>query len=143
SFYRAMWSALSAGRAWVGDFTNRHADGSLFEEEATISPIRDSEGEITGYVAVKRDVTTERRLRTKAERLVRERALIADTIRAMTGRETPEETAEAISRQVATMEGVATAGLFIFEVDGRTAPYGFVLASGAMPTLRRVPHRRT
>ena len=28
-------------------------------------------------------------------------------------------------------------------IPGRTAPYGFVVASGAMPTLRRVPHRRT
>lgn len=142
SFYQAMWSALAAGQPWVADFTNRREDGSLFEEEATISPIRDKDGEITGYVAVKRDVTSERNLQTRAARLARERVLIADTIRGITGRETPEETAEAISRQIATMGDVATAGLFIFELDGRTAPYGFV-APGAIPTLRRVPRRRT
>lgn len=143
SFYRAMWSTLTAGQPFAADFTNRREDGSLFEEEATISPIRDNDGEITGYVAVKRDVTSERSLQTHAERLLRERVLIADTIRGITGRETPEETAQAISRQVASMTEVATAGLFIFELDGRTAPYGFVVASGAMPTLRRVQRRRT
>lgn len=143
SFYQAMWSTLTAGQPWVADFTNRREDGSLFEEEATISPIRDDAGAITGYVAVKRDVTTERRLRTRAELLLRERVLIAETIRGITGRETPEETAEAISRQVASMADVATAGLFIFELDGRTVPYGFVVASGATPSRRRVPRRRT
>ena len=143
SFYQAMWSALSAGQPWVADFTNRRKDGTLFEEEATISPIRDDSGEITGYVAVKRDVTTERQLKSRAELLLRERVLIAETIRGITGRETPEETAEAISRQVASMADVATAGLFIFELDGRTVPYGFVVARGASPSLRRVPRRRT
>ena len=145
SFYQAMWSTLSAGQPWVADFTNRRADGSMYAEEATISPIRDEAGEITGYVAVNRDVTTERNLQSRAARLARERALIADTIRGISGRETPEETAQAICRQISSMEGVATSGLFIFELDGRTAPYGFSVASGstARLRLRRVPRART
>jgi PAS domain S-box-containing protein len=143
SFYHAMWATLTSGQPFAAGFTNRRQDGSLFEEEATISPIRHPDGEITGYVAVKRDVTVEHHLRTHAERLARERVLIADTIRGITGRETPEETAQAIARQIATLADVATAGLFIFELDGRTAPYGFVVASGAVPALRRVPRRRT
>jgi signal transduction histidine kinase/CheY-like chemotaxis protein len=39
--------------------TNRRRDGSFFVEEATISPVRDRAGEITHFVAVKRDVTRE------------------------------------------------------------------------------------
>jgi PAS domain S-box-containing protein len=143
SFYQAMWASLAAGQPWVADFTNRRADGSLFEEEATISPIRDDAGEITGYVAVKRDVTSERHLQSRAERLARERALIADTIRGISGRETPEETAEAICQQRARMGDVATSGLSIFELDGRLATYGFSVAGGPTPKLRRVPRRRT
>ena len=40
-------------------FKNKRKDGSFFEEEATISPVRDSSGNIVNYVAVKRDVTQE------------------------------------------------------------------------------------
>lgn len=56
-FYEQMWAALLRGETWVGKFINRRKDGTLFHEEATISPIRDKTGEVINYVAVKRDVT--------------------------------------------------------------------------------------
>ena len=58
-YYRAMWDVLSRGEVWSGRFINRKKDGSLFEEEASISPVRDASGKITNFVAVKRDVTRE------------------------------------------------------------------------------------
>jgi len=58
-FYRHMWETLARGEVWTGRFANRRKDGSLFEEEATISPIRDSSGRIVNYLAVKRDVANE------------------------------------------------------------------------------------
>ena len=57
SFYREMWGTLLRGETWEGHFINRKKDGSLYEEDATISPVRDSSGEIVSFVAVKRDVT--------------------------------------------------------------------------------------
>lgn len=59
AFYRQMWDTLTQGKVWNGRLLNKRKDGSLFEEEATISPIRDAAGQITNYVAVKRDVTRE------------------------------------------------------------------------------------
>ena len=56
-FYEAMWSELSAGRQWSGHFVNKRRDGSLYHADATISPIFDDAAEITGFVAVQRDVT--------------------------------------------------------------------------------------
>ncbi|MCR4310430.1 MAG: PAS domain S-box protein, partial [Deltaproteobacteria bacterium] len=56
-FYRRLWDTLTRGEAWTGHFINRKKDGSLYEEDATISPLRDSSGKIVNYVAVKRDVT--------------------------------------------------------------------------------------
>ena len=58
-FYRRMWAVLRGGETWSGHFSNRRKDGTVFEEEATISPIRDAAGKIVSYVAVKRDVTRE------------------------------------------------------------------------------------
>ena len=59
AFYERMWSVLTQGRVWSGHLINRRKDGSIFEEEATISPIRNATGKITNFVAVKRDVTRE------------------------------------------------------------------------------------
>ena len=56
-FYAELWKTISSGEVWYGHLTNRKKDGTLFEEDATISAIRDAVGRISGYVAVKRDVT--------------------------------------------------------------------------------------
>lgn len=61
-FYREMWATLKRGEVWSGHFVNRKKDGSLFEEEGTISPVRDRQGNVTHYVAVKRDVTEQREM---------------------------------------------------------------------------------
>jgi PAS domain S-box-containing protein len=62
AFYDDMWETLTAGGVWSGRLINRAKDGSIFEEEATISPVQDARGMITNFVAVKRDVTRERDL---------------------------------------------------------------------------------
>jgi PAS domain S-box-containing protein len=56
-FYEDMWAAITQGQVWSGHLTNRKKDGSFYEENATISPIRDESGRTFGFVAVKRDVT--------------------------------------------------------------------------------------
>ncbi len=58
-FYQQLWSTITVGGVWQGHFTNRRKDGSLYEEEATISPVRDASGTIVNYVGIKRDVTAE------------------------------------------------------------------------------------
>ncbi len=59
AFYEEMWSRLTKGEVWTGHIVNKRKDGSEFEEEASISPIKDARGRITNYVGVKRDVTHE------------------------------------------------------------------------------------
>jgi PAS domain S-box-containing protein len=58
-YYRRMKEVLGRGEIWSGHFINRRKDGTFFEEEATISPVRDPGGNVVNYVAVKRDVTHE------------------------------------------------------------------------------------
>ena len=54
-----VWNTLDSGGVWRGRFTNRRKDGSVLEEEATISPVRDPSGAVVNYVSIKRDVTQE------------------------------------------------------------------------------------
>lgn len=58
-FYRHLWRVLSAGEVWHGRIVNRRKDGSLYEEDATISPVFNAAGRIINYVALKLDVTRE------------------------------------------------------------------------------------
>ena len=65
-FYRELWETILHGQVWKGRMTNRRKDGTLYEEEATISPVRDSAGTIVNFVKVARDVTQERELEKRA-----------------------------------------------------------------------------
>lgn len=55
--YRELWDTIISGREWRGEFHNKRKDGSLFWESAAISPIRDSSGVITNFLAIKDDIT--------------------------------------------------------------------------------------
>jgi two-component system cell cycle sensor histidine kinase/response regulator CckA len=61
AFYEQLWQTIQSGRAWTGRLVNRRKDGSLVTEDATISPILDSQGATMGYVSLKRDVTHQER----------------------------------------------------------------------------------
>ena len=45
-FYEQLWATITQGKVWTGHFINKKKDGSLYEEDATISPIRDESGNI-------------------------------------------------------------------------------------------------
>ncbi len=142
-FYAAMWATLASGQSFVGDLVNRRKDGSLFQEEAVISPVRDEAGTITSYVAVKRDVTRERAAEAAQERMARERALVAGTLAELHGLPTPAATAEAICRQVASLAGLASASLAYFTLEGPAMTLAFVRADGVPVPLRRIPFQRS
>ena len=62
-FYTELWQTITSGRIWSGHFINKRKDGTLFEEEGSIFPVRDHAGQIVSYVAIKRDVSQEVRLK--------------------------------------------------------------------------------
>ena len=60
-----LWATLDQGGVWSGRMTNKHKDGRLIHEDATISPLVNSRGELTGYVSLMKDVTEEVRLQAQ------------------------------------------------------------------------------
>ena len=67
-FYKKMWGTITQGKVWSGPMTNRKKVGSLYQEDATISPIRDVSGRISGFVQIKRDVTEQLQLELNCAR---------------------------------------------------------------------------
>ena len=60
--YARLWETLGQGKPWAGQFCNRRKDGEIYYEHVRIAPIRDANGEITNYVAVKEDITEKKRI---------------------------------------------------------------------------------
>lgn len=58
--YQEMWEHIKAGKEWHGEFANRRKNGALYWERASISPLRDKDGEISHFVAIKEDITREK-----------------------------------------------------------------------------------
>ncbi|MCL1981318.1 MAG: PAS domain S-box protein [Proteobacteria bacterium] len=62
AFYDNLWQTITSGHVWSGRLANRKKDGSLYTEEASISPVFDQRGLIVNFVAIKRDITTQLKL---------------------------------------------------------------------------------
>lgn len=56
-FYRKMYDTVSIGQIWNGSVVSKRKNGSLYDQEVTLSPILNQEGVLTNIVAVKRDIS--------------------------------------------------------------------------------------
>jgi two-component system sensor histidine kinase/response regulator len=79
--YASMWEALLRGETWSGQLINRNKAGGVYYEYAIIAPIRQTNGEITHYLAVKQDVTQNKKI---SEELERYRNHLEDLVRQRT-----------------------------------------------------------
>ncbi|MFN3742992.1 MAG: PAS domain S-box protein, partial [Anaerolineales bacterium] len=76
-YYRKLWETILSGQVWRSEIVNRRKDGSFYEVEQTITPVRDARGEITHFVTIQRDITERRR----HEHEVEAEALVAQALR--------------------------------------------------------------
>jgi PAS domain S-box-containing protein len=143
AFYRALWRRLTRGQTWTGTLINRRKDGSLYEEDATISPIRGADGETTGYVAVQRDVTTLRAAESGLAREFRERAEVAAALARLQPGPSAEATAADICDGLLGLPGIDVVGVINFLDPQRAVPLavggpdGLPFAAGRpLPTAR-------
>jgi PAS domain S-box-containing protein len=70
--YKEMWDTILAGQVWRGEFHNMKKNGDLYWESASISPVRNPDGVITHFIAVKEDITDRKRVESEREQLLTE-----------------------------------------------------------------------
>lgn len=57
STYNDMWEHLTQGKIWHGELINQRKDKTTYIEAATISPVKQPNGKITHYLAIKENIT--------------------------------------------------------------------------------------
>ena len=72
-FYRELWRTVAAGQVWAGELINKRRDGSLYNEEMTVTPIRSETGGITHFIAIKQDITQRRLAEEKIQASLHEK----------------------------------------------------------------------
>lgn len=75
--YQQLWQTITAGKEWRGEFLNKKKNGALYWEAASISPIKNADGLITHFLAVKEDITERKQIEAA---LAQERNLLRTLI---------------------------------------------------------------
>ncbi|HEX7600059.1 MAG TPA: hypothetical protein VF316_00570, partial [Polyangiaceae bacterium] len=120
--YEDMWASLSGGRTWNGVLVNRRKTGELYEEDATISPIHDADGALVAYVAVKHDLTNERRLEADLTREFDDRAAIVQVMRQVRPLNTLHASAAVFCDAVIRLPNTAAACVLLRRSGGGLTP---------------------
>lgn len=67
-FYQGLWQSPRAGSVWHGEIVNRRKDGALYDEEMIITPVRDAGGSLTGFIALKQDITARKQAEAQLQK---------------------------------------------------------------------------
>lgn len=66
--FEEMWGLITSGNIWQGTLQNKKKDGTVYIEDTVISPVKDSNGVITHYLAIKEDITERLRMEESLKR---------------------------------------------------------------------------
>jgi PAS domain S-box-containing protein len=53
ALFKELWDTVHHGRAWRGQIVNCRKDGTSYTEDMTLTPVRDADGQITNFIAIK------------------------------------------------------------------------------------------
>ena len=68
-YYTNLWETITGGREWRGEFLNVKKNGETYSESAFISPITDDDGNIVHFLAIKEDITEQKKVTAQLKTL--------------------------------------------------------------------------
>ncbi len=69
AIHEDIWAHLTRGEIWRGELINKRKDGSEYIESVQISPVRQTDGRITHYLAIKENITEQKKAEERIEKL--------------------------------------------------------------------------
>ena len=71
-FFKELWGTILDGKVWHGELINKRKDGSFYDEEMTITPLKDESGVIVRFIAVKNDITNRKKAEVELKKAKKE-----------------------------------------------------------------------
>ena len=68
-YYKKLWDTILSGRVWKGEILNKKKDGTIYNEYETITPILNAKGEAENFIAIKTDITEQKRNENELKKL--------------------------------------------------------------------------
>ena len=70
AIHQNMWQTVQAGKVWKGEIINQRKDGTLYNEDMTITPVRAGGSEITHLIAIKQDISERKQTDIKIQKQI-------------------------------------------------------------------------
>lgn len=132
-------AGLWGDESWSGSLAVVRPDGAKLALSVVTAPVLAGTA-VVGHVFIGRDVTDQRRAEAALRRQVRERATVAKALHRIRPGSEPEETAEALCREICRRPGIDGARVLTFFGPRATAGLGAwgVNGDGEPATLRKL-----
>ena len=118
-FYKEMWDTILAEKVWVGEIHNRRKNGDIYTEEMTITPVKNDEGELTHFIAIKQDVTAQRQIDEKLDRNEQNQRIINYFATSLLGSNTVDEILWDIAHNCISELDLEDAVIYLVSEDGK------------------------
>ncbi|GAB4500940.1 MAG: hypothetical protein Fur0035_04800 [Anaerolineales bacterium] len=133
AFYKQLWDTILAGQVWRGEFINRRKDGSLYDEEEVITPMRDERGALTHFIGVKQEISARKRFEAELEKRAAQLTLINDVSRQITAALDVASVLERTAHWVHEAFGFYHAAVFL--LDERAGDLAMKACSGSLAAI--------
>ena len=78
--YKELWKTIMSGKEWRGEFCNKKKNGELYWESASISPVKNKGGFVTHFIAIKDDITEQKRKDEQIKASLKEKEVLLKEI---------------------------------------------------------------
>lgn len=134
--YQEMWAQLLNDLTWEGELLNRRKNGELFWEEVYISPVKNIDGIVTHYVALKNDITS-RRQAAESVRISELRfRMLADSARDVVWNMGPDGTITYVSPSVEAVRGFTPTEAMLLTMKETLTPDSLEISAGYFTQLQ-------
>ena len=113
--YERLWQTILAGQEWRGEFHNRKKNGELYWESAVISPVIDSSGSITSFLAVKEDITARKQAEAIEQQRIQRQQLVSEISLAINLSDDVQSVMQAVVDGLTRVLAVDEVGLALFD----------------------------
>ncbi len=76
--FAELWAALTANQVWTGELRNRKKNGEIYLENVVTAPLVEENGRATHYVALKDDITAQKRFETETTAMLAKERELSD-----------------------------------------------------------------